>query len=257
MSSYRQWIERASKKRGTDIVLALDLETETSKELLSRGSALIEKLEPYICAVKVNFQLLLPLGLDKVRELLNLSHNLDLPAIMDCKLSDVGHMNRVIASNYFGAGFDAMIVSPLIGWEEGVKPVSELASSMGKGVLLLVYMSHKGAVEGFERVVIDSEDRGREPQYHLFARKAREWNADGVIVGATYPDKVKQVSTILGGKTPIYSPGIGTQGGSVESALGAGSRYLIVGRTLTSVESPEKEAEGLVEHCRRAARLQT
>jgi len=80
------------------------------------------------------------------------------------------------------------------------------------------------------------------PQYVSFARKALKLEADGAVVGATYPEKIKEVHAILGEKTPIYSPGIGAQGGEIKSALKAGARYLIVGRAITLAENPAESA---------------
>ena len=49
-----------------------------------------------------------------------------------------------------------------------------------------------------------------------------KWGADGVVVGATVPQKIAEVKQILEGKVAIYSPGVGTQGGAAETALKAG-----------------------------------
>jgi len=83
------------------------------------------------------------------------------------------------------------------------------------------------------------------PQYQVFAQKALKWGADGAVVGATYPEKIKELYSILGEKVPIYSPGIGAQGGKIENALRNGARYLIVGRAITLAENPSKAAENL------------
>lgn len=41
----------------------------------------------------------------------------------------------------------------------------------------------------------------------------------------------------------MYSPGVGAQGGSIESAIKAGARYLIVGRFITRAENPVDTAK--------------
>jgi orotidine-5'-phosphate decarboxylase len=68
---------------------------------------------------------------------------------MGCKINDVGSTNSEIAKHYYKVGFDTVIVSPFIGWDGGLKPVFESSKKAGKGVILLVYMSHRGAVEGY------------------------------------------------------------------------------------------------------------
>jgi len=129
-----------------------------------------------------------------------------------------------------------------VGWEEGLKPVFDVARRLQRGVILLVYMSHKGANEGYGQTIYDTETGKKTSQYMSFAKKTLKWNADGAVVGATYPEKIREVREILGEKIPIYSPGIGVQGGAIESALKAGARYLIVGRTITLAENPAETA---------------
>jgi orotidine-5'-phosphate decarboxylase len=103
-------------------------------------------------------------------------------------------------------------------------------------------MSHKGAWEGYGQTICNAESGEKTLQYISFAKKALKWNADGVVVGATYPEKIREIHEILSEKIPIYSPGIGAQGGKIESALKAGAQYLIVGRTITLSENPAETA---------------
>jgi len=164
-------------------------------------------------------------------------------AIMDCKVNDIGSTNEVIAEYYYATGFDALIANPFIGWEEGIKPILGVARKLQRGVILLVYMSHKGASEGYGQTIYDAETGGKMLQYVSFGKKALKWGADGAVVGATYPEKIKEVHKILGEKIPIYAPGIGAQGGEIKAALEAGARYLIVGRAITLAGNPAKSAK--------------
>jgi orotidine-5'-phosphate decarboxylase len=230
-------MECSAKQRDSSIVLALDSISDSHSALLSKSVELLKKVQPYICAVKINHHLILPLGLfGGVQEILKAAHSFELPVIMDCKVNDIGDTNRVIAENYYNAGFDALIANPFVGWEEGLQPVFEVAKQMKKGVILLCYMSHKAAWEGYGQTI--KQDNKPTAQYVAFAKKALEWNADGVIVGATYPEKITEVHQILTGKVPIYSPGVGAQGGDLRVATQAGAEYLIVGRVIVNSPSP-------------------
>lgn len=244
--SFKIAMECSTRQRDSNIILALDLGSDTHSSLLSKSVALLKKVQPYICAVKINHQLILPLGLfDGVRKILRTANSLELPTIMDCKINDIGNTNRVIAENYYHAGFDALIANPFVGWEEGLQPVFEVAKQMKKGVILLCYMSHKAAWEGYGQTI--QQNNKLTTQYMAFAKKALEWSADGVVVGATYPEKIKEVHQILSDRVPIYSPGVGAQGGDVQSAIQAGAQYLIVGRTITNAPNPAATARQIRE----------
>lgn len=246
MLQYSAWIDKVAKKKRSKIVLALDLTNLGSKPLLSNCLRVIKETAQSICAVKLNRQVVLPLGLlNGVQRIIKLAHNLDLPIIMDCKINDVGHTNEAIAGHYFSAGFDAVTASPFVGWKDGLEPVFKLARQQGKGVILLVYMSHKGAEEGYGQNVVDPKTGNLCPQYMIFAGKALEWGADGAVVGATYPEKISAIHKTLGTKVPIYSPGVGVQGGDVEAAIQAGATYLIIGRTIFKSANPQKTSSDL------------
>ncbi len=250
--SFRLKMNRSAKKKHSNIVLALDLLSDQPHRLLSRSIQTLKETHSHVCAVKINRQLVLPLGLfNGVQKILSIAQDLELPTIMDCKINDVGHTNRIIAEYYYKAGFDAVTANPFVGWEEGLQPVFEVAEQMRRGVILLVYMSHKAAGEGYGQTIQNPKTEQLSPQYLTFAEKALSWNADGAVVGATYPEKIREVYRILGENIPIYSPGVGVQGGGVEATIKAGARYLIVGRTITLSENPAETAKRIRDAAKR------
>jgi orotidine-5'-phosphate decarboxylase len=247
--SFKAKMEEIAENKKSRIVLALDFpyqNPEQRQSLLVKAKNVLDAVNPYICAVKINHHLVLPLGtFNGMQQLISRIHEKGLPAIMDCKANDIGASNQVIAEYYYAAGFDALIANPFVGWEEGLKPVFDVARKQQRGVILLAYMSHKGAAEGYGQTVCDAETGKKTPQCVVFAKKALEWNADGVVVGATVPEKIREIHEILSEKVPIYSPGIGAQGGAAETALKAGARYLIVGREITLAQNPAMTAKKL------------
>ncbi|MEM2896788.1 MAG: orotidine-5'-phosphate decarboxylase [Candidatus Bathyarchaeia archaeon] len=235
-----------SKK--SNLIVALDLSEEDRKIQSRRCEEIIKSIEPFICAIKVNMHLLLPLGLyNGVKKLVNFAHKMDILTIMDFKINDIGDTNRVIAQHCFKAGFDAITANPFIGWKEGLEPVVNLAKKLERGILLLGYMSHEGAKEGYGQMVLDPTDEKIKPQYEVFCKRAMAWDVDGVIVGATHPEKLYEVYEVLKGKIPIYSPGIGFQGGEILKAMEAGASYLIVGRSIVLSSDPVKIAKEMYE----------
>ncbi len=243
---FKNRIQEISKTNNSRLVLALDFPFQNigdRNQLALKAERLLEEVYPYLCAVKINNHLLLPLGLfDGIKQLIEKIHKKGLVAIMDAKVNDIGATNQVISEYYYAAGFDAIIANPFIGWEDGLKPIIEVSKRLERGVILLAYMSHKGAIEGYGQTIIDPTTGISMPQYLSFANKALKWGVDGVVVGATVPEKIKEISRVLGKNVPIYSPGVGAQGGSAEVALRAGSNYLIVGREIVSSENAAKVA---------------
>ena len=247
--SFKEKMQEAAKSKDSKIVLALDFPYESPEnrhEVLSKAQKILKAVHPYICAVKINHHLVLPLGtFDGVQQLVEQISGQGLIAIMDAKVNDIGATNQVIAEYYFSAGFDAIIANPFVGWDEGLKPLFEVSLKLNRGIILLCYMSHKGAREGYGQTIIDSETGEKTSQYISFAKKALKWGADGVVVGATYPEKIKEIKQILGQKVAIYSPGVGAQGGTAETAVKAGAKYLIVGREITMADDPAEASSRL------------
>jgi orotidine-5'-phosphate decarboxylase len=247
--SFKAEMKKAAMSKNSPLVLALDLPFETLENrdrLLGKAQKILQAVHPYICAVKINHHLVLPLGtFDGVNQLVEQIRGQGLLAIMDAKVNDIGATNQVIAEYYYAAGFDALIANPFVGWDEGLKPLFEVSQSLHRGVILLCYMSHKGASEGYGQTVIDPETGEKTPQYVSFAKKALKWGADGVVVGATQPQKITEIKQILHQAIPIYSPGVGAQGGAAEIAVKAGASYLIVGREITMAVDPAKAASQL------------
>ena len=244
----------AAKSKDSRLILALDFPFEAAEnrdKILTQAQKVLKAVHPYICAVKINHHLTLPLGLfEGVDQLVEQIRGQGMLAIMDAKINDIGNTNQIMAEYYFAAGFDAIIANPFVGWEEGLKPLFDVSKRLNRGVILLTYMSHKGASEGYGQMVIDPETGLQTPQYFSFAKKAIKWGADGVVVGATFPQKIAEIKQILGQNVAIYSPGVGAQGGAAETAIKSGANYLIVGREITNSGDPAKVARTLSDSIR-------
>ncbi len=248
--SFKGKMQEAKKSKQSPLVLALDFPFEPAENrnnILIKAQRILKAVHPYVAAVKINHHLTLPLGtFDGVQYLVEQIRGQGMLAIMDAKVNDIGATNQTIAEYYYAAGFDAIIANPFVGWEEGLKPLFDVSKRLNRGVILLTYMSHKGAAEGYGQTVVDPCTGLQIPQYMSFAKKAVEWCADGVVVGATVPDKIAEIKRVLGDKVAIYSPGVGAQGGGAATALRAGSDYLIVGREITMSSDPADSAQRIL-----------
>ncbi|MCX8161749.1 MAG: orotidine 5'-phosphate decarboxylase [Candidatus Bathyarchaeota archaeon] len=244
MNRFKHRIEEAAISKGTRLILSLDPIGIDISKLESYALEMLEKLSDYICGVKLNWHLLLPLSLHDISRITSRAHESGVQCIADCKLNDIGSTNEVAVRYLMDAGFDAVTVNPFIGWMDGVDTIVREASVRYGGIILLTYMSHKGASEGYGRITL--EDGRAEPFYRVFAYRALRWGCDGVVVGATRTDIIREVYGILGEDIPIYSPGVGIQGGSIVDALKSGAKYVIVGRSILYSQNPEEEARRLV-----------
>jgi len=240
--SFEEKILSVASRNQSRTVLALDLEDPDPSQLLSKSMDVVRSVGDLICAIKVNRQLILGLGLGAVADsIIKLANDFSIPTIMDAKLNDVGHTNEFMARTYFDAGFDAIIASPVAGWKDGLDMVFEAAASRKKGVLLLTYMSNPGA-EAFYSLIADQGKGGKKPVFEVLTERALEWNAHGLIVGATRPQIISRVGQLVSSKLPIYSPGVGAQGGEAKRAVEAGATYLIVGRAIYASNDPRSAA---------------
>jgi len=229
--SFRERIAKAAAEKKSPIVLALD--PSASKRGLSEFAAkTIRAVEQHICAVKMNFHLILPLSVSEISRINTLVHSCGLQSIADIKLNDIENTNEVAVHHLTRMGFDAVIANPFIG-RSGLAALVQKAHRANAGVIALVYMSHPGAEEGFG---LEVDGRGL---YRAFLERAAGAGADGIVVGATQLDILRQVAKQL----PVYSPGIGAQGGDAEQAVRSGADYLIIGRSIVEAAQPAKVAK--------------
>lgn len=245
MNSFKERIRKISVQK-SPLILANDYDDQ--KNLEPRTIKNIKTLNKYLCAIKLNFHLLLPLGQKQILHITQTAHEFGLQAIADIKLNDIGNTNLVTAQTLWDLGFDAIIVNPLMG-PANLEKLVELSHKNKKGIISLCHMSSPEAKITYELgVKLGSKST---QLYKLFLEWAIKLSTDGIIVGATFPDIVQYCKKKSGGKLNIYSPGIGTQGGDIQSTLTAGSNYLIVGRTILNSNNPNKTARELFELARK------
>ncbi len=138
--SFKAKMQEAAKSKDSRLILALDFPFEAAENrdrILVKAQKVLKAVHPYICAVKINHHLTLPLGtFDGVQELVEQIRGEGMLAIMDAKVNDIGNTNQIIAEYYFAAGFDAIIANPFVGWEEGLKPLFEVSKRLNRGVIL-------------------------------------------------------------------------------------------------------------------------
>jgi orotidine-5'-phosphate decarboxylase len=245
MASYKRTIAKLASEK-SPLILANDYEKTPNLE--SRTLSNIRSLHKYLCAIKLNFHLLLPLGQKQISKITSVAHDHGMVAIADIKLNDIGNTNNVTVETLWDMGFDAVIANPIMGPENLQKLVS-LAHKKSKGVISLCHMSSPEAKITYELPIQTT----KAPLYHLFLEWATKMQVDGIVVGATFPEIVRFCKKKSKGEVSIYSPGIGTQGGDVQQAVSSGSDYLIVGRSILNAKDPVDASKTLYGLARKQA----
>jgi orotidine-5'-phosphate decarboxylase len=141
--------------------------------------------------------------------------------IADAKRGDIGPTAAAYAEAYLfeDSPVDAITVNPYLG-SDGVLPFIELAEKNGKGVYVLVKTSNDSSGELQDLPV------GDEAVHEHLAQLVESWGMHhigpetnlsfvGAVVGATYPEELKYLRTIMP-HLPFLIPGYGAQGGTAD-----------------------------------------
>ena len=179
-------------------------------------SAIADATAEFACAFKpqiAHFAALRAEGaLERLIAHLHATHP-GIPVILDAKRGDIGSTAQHYASEAFDRfAADAVTANPYLG-RDSVQPFLDRAD---RGVVILCRTSTPGAGD-LQDLVID----GRPLYQHVAEKVAREWNAHGnaaLVVGATWPEQLREVRAIVG-DMPILVPGVGAQGGDVEAVV--------------------------------------
>jgi len=206
--------------------------------------AVVEATADLVCAYKPNLAFWLaegPQGLAAL-EVVVATVPQDIPVILDGKFGDVGHTAAAYAHFAFDRlGVDAVTANPYLGLDS-LRPFLE---RVGRGVFLLTRTSNPSAPDlqdllvhrperagtgGPDLSVIPRQKPGLQARgvalYEQAARLAVRWDAElpgicGLVAGATYPEELVRLRA-LAPNLPFLIPGIGPQGGSLETAVAHG-----------------------------------
>jgi orotidine-5'-phosphate decarboxylase len=145
--------------------------------------------------------------------------------ILDAKRGDIGSTMAAYAEAYLGkdavAPPDALTVSPYLGYES-LRPAIDLAEQTGRGLFVLALTSNpegasvQHAVRD-DRSVAGSVVAGAAADNAAAAARG-ELGHVGLVVGATVGSAVADLGLdLVAAATPVLAPGVGAQGGTVES----------------------------------------
>lgn len=169
----------------------------------------------------------------------------EIPVLLDFKRADIGNTN----SGYVSFAYDylkvhAVTLHPYLGYE-ALKPFLDISD---KGNFILCKTSNLGSGE-----IQDLEVNNNALHIHIAQLVSQNWNGNnncGLVVGATHPEELKAIRAAAPDMTFLI-PGIGAQGGDLESTLKNGlktnKKGLIISssRGIIFANSPRAEAEKL------------
>jgi orotidine 5'-phosphate decarboxylase subfamily 2 len=249
--NFVQLLDQAINTNQSSLCVGLDVDLSqlpakylgTDDPILTFNIAVIEATAGLVCAYKPNsafYEMYGLYGLSSLIRTIDYIHaHTGAPVILDAKRGDVGHSSAAYAKAAFESyKADAVTVNPYMG-HDSVKPFLEYRD---KGVFVLCLTSNAGSKD-FESA------GGRDPLYLSVAKHVKEWNHYGncgVVVGATKPEELKEITAITG-EMPVLIPGVGAQGGSLESAVRHGGQRPIINasRSIIYAADPKAEAKKL------------
>lgn len=230
-----------------------DLSAPTADAARDFCLKLVKQTSRYAAAFKPNaafFEVFGPQGwialkdvIDAIQEESNRMGSM-IPVILDAKRGDIASTAEAYAKSAFEQlDVDCITLSPYLG-KDSIEPFIQQSE---KGVFLLCKTSNPGS--GDLQDLIVTLDHGPSSNVYLYehvASLAQTWNVKnniGLVVGATHLDALKRVRAAAPDLW-FLAPGVGAQGGELESALKAGLRQdgkgmlLPVSRSIARAEKP-------------------
>jgi orotidine 5'-phosphate decarboxylase subfamily 2 len=204
-----------------------DLKEPTAASALEFCLQIVKATAPYAAAFKPNaafFEVLGPEGWTVLKQVIEAIRaesdrfGSRIPVILDAKRGDIASTAEAYARSAFEAlGADCITLSPFLG-RDSIEPFIQ---DREKGVFLLCKTSNPGAGDLQDLILATGETL----HIHI-AGLAQTWNTRnniGLVVGATYPEALARIR-LAAPELWFLVPGVGTQGGNLESALKAGLR---------------------------------
>lgn len=262
--NFQEKLDQIVEKNNSLLCVGLD------QNLFSFNKKIIDQTNDLVCAYKPNSAFYEAQGARGVEELSLTCNYLqktfsEIPIILDAKRGDIGSSNEGYLKYAFDyLGVDAITLHPYLG-KESLEPFLRLKE---KGIFILCKTSNSGSGEFQDLEVLPSwVDRpemvkGLRMFMYIANNVVKKWNKNNncmLVVGATYPEELREVRKIVGDMT-LLVPGIGVQGGDVEKTVKAGLNLRMRGMIINSSrgiifsKNPKEEARKLRDEINRYRR---
>lgn len=222
----------------------------TLDELLAWNQAIIEATQDVVCTYKPNiafYEALGEMGMSLLRQTMAMIPD-DIPIILDAKRGDIGSTAVAYAKACFEVWqADAVTLNPYLGRDS----IDPFAKYDDKGLFVLCHTSNPSANQFQMQEIADWQKLDREPNWPLYlhvAHESTQWSPNvGLVVGATYPEAMESVRKVAP-HALILAPGIGSQGGDLETAVAGGLRadgtglLINTSRSIAKADDPREAA---------------
>src|SRR5689334_23319543 len=236
-----------------------DLKEPTAASALDFCLNLVKQTAPFAAAFKPNAAFFEVFGAEGWTVLKQVIEAIDyeskrlgsmIPVILDAKRGDIASTAEAYAKSAFESlGAHCITLSPYLG-KDSVDPFIQNSE---KGVFLLCKTSNPGSGDLQDIQVVGADGRPPLPLYEHVAKLAQTWNTKkniGLVVGATHIEPMKKIRAAAPDLW-FLTPGVGAQGGELESAMRAGLRsdgrgmLIPISRGISRAENPAKAAAEL------------
>ncbi len=220
MPSYLDKLQQAQTRNTSWLCIGLDPDpARLQGDILTFNKKIIDATADLVSAYKPNLGFYLQWGAAGVTALEQTIAHIpeEIPVILDCKAGDIGHTQAAWAMGLFDLWkVDAITVNPYIGSEAILPMIGERPS---KAVYILARTSNRSAMD------FQGKFREGEGLTAVVIQKSQRWHSDGhkgYVVGATYPEELA-IAREMAPQANFLIPGIGAQGGNLETAVKYGS----------------------------------
>ena len=261
MESFFSFLEKRVDDCSSLLCVGLDPHIPDLKEPTAASARdfclnLVKQTAPYAAAFKPNaafFEVFGAEGWTALKQVIEAiqeeSHRLGsmIPVVLDAKRGDIASTAEAYAKSAFeNLGAHCITLNPYLG-HDSIEPFIQ---NPEKGVFLLCKTSNAGSMDLQNLLVLPPAADNPGPLYIYVAHLAAQWNVNnniGIVVGATHP----QIMSNIRNAAPdlwFLAPGVGTQGGELESTLKSGLRadgkgmLIPISRAISRSDNPRKTA---------------
>lgn len=261
METFFSFLEKRVEDSSSLLCIGLDphipdLKESSAASALDFCLTLVKQTAPYAAAFKPNaafFEVFGAEGWSALKQVIEAiseeSKRLDskIPVILDAKRGDIASTAEAYAQSAFEhLGAHCITLNPYLGYDS----IEPFISNPENGIFLLCKTSNAGSMDLQNVLVLPTGSDSPMPLYNYVAHLAQKWNVNnniGIVVGATHP----KIMGMIRASVPelwFLTPGVGAQGGELESTLRSGLRsdgkglLIPISRGISLSSNPAKAA---------------